>query len=267
MTVRFKIISCGYKAGPWLERCADSIASQTYRDFDVIFVDDASPGEEESRILNRIVTEQNKTFDMRLEDGGDSWKRGWFVTERTENVGPLRNQHESIHYICEDDDDVIVIVDSDDFLPHPNVLERLATYYEDDTLLTYGSYKPVPASKTCPPVRAYPPEVIKNRSFREFTRQHGVYFNHLRTYKYGLYKSIDPDTYFIRDGKWIRNSIDLAAMIPLLEAAGDRHKYVKDVLLCYNSENPISYWRINPEGLARDDEWTLTRPIAERYSE
>ena len=266
MSVRFKIISCGYKAGPWLERCAESIAAQTYRNFDVIFVDDASPGDE-GAILNRIMYEQNKTFDMRLEDGGDSWKRGWFVTERAENVGPLQNQHEAIHHICEDDDDVIVIVDSDDFLAGPRALRRLASYYDDNTLLTYGNYRPVPRSKTCPPVRRYPPEVIAQRSFREFTRTHGPYFNHLRTYRYGLYKSVDPDVYFKRDGKWLRNSIDLAAMLPMLEAAGTRHKMIEDVLLHYNSENPLSYWRINPQGLADDDEWTLSRPVMEKYSD
>jgi glycosyltransferase involved in cell wall biosynthesis len=265
--IRFKIISCGYEADKWLPRCIESIASQTYPNYDVIFVDDASESHKPQRILLDAMMEQNKTFDMRLEDGGDPWKRGWFVKERADNVGPLQNQHEAIHYVCEDDEDVIVIVDSDDFLPDPQVLERLAKHYDDDTLLTYGSYKPVPASKTCPPVKPYPAQVIADRSFREFTKTNGVYFNHLRTYRYGLYKSIDPDTYFIRDGTWLRNSIDLAAMIPMLEAAGDRHKYLKDVLLCYNSENPISYWRINSDGLAKDDEWTLSRPIAERYSE
>lgn len=267
MSIRFKIVSCGYEAAEWLPRCIDSIAAQTYKNFDVCFVDDASPSKKPQRILLDAMQEHNKTFDMRLEDGGDPWKRGWFVTERAENVGPLQNQHEAIHHICEDDDDVIVIVDSDDFLAHRKVLERLAHWYGDNTLLTYGNYKPVPRSKTCPPVRRYPVDVIKNRTFREFTRLNGPYFNHLRTYRYGLYKHIDPETYFIRDGKWLRNSIDLAAMLPMLEAAGDRHKMITDVLLHYNSENPISYWRINPKGLAVDDEWTLSRPIAERYSD
>lgn len=241
---------------PWLERCAQSIANQTYRNFDVCFIDDASPGGQEADFLATFCREQNARGE------GD-----WNLIIREENVGVLRNQHDAQHLICENDDDVVVIVDSDDFFASPDSLKRLDQHYDDHTWMTYGNYKSVPYSKTCPSVKAYPPEVIANRSFREFTAKHGVLFNHLRTWRWKLWKHIDPEVYFIRDGEWLRNSVDLNPMIAMLEAAGTHHKFIDEVLLAYNSENPLSFWRIAGKEMAHDDHWTLTRPVVEPYHE
>lgn len=40
--LRFSIIIPNYNNGPWLDKCLDSIVSQKYNDYEVIFVDDVS---------------------------------------------------------------------------------------------------------------------------------------------------------------------------------------------------------------------------------
>lgn len=241
---------------PWLERCVGSIAEQTYRNFDVCFIDDASPGGEEAAYLREVC-------DLQTAKGDGKWT----LIARDKNLGVLRNQHDAQQLICEDGNDVVVIVDSDDFLSSRQSLLKLASYYDEDTLMTYGNYKSVPFSSTCPDVKPYPADVIAKRSFRKFTAKHGVFFNHLRTWRWKLWQAIDPDVYFIRDGEWLRNSVDLNPMLAMLEAAGSRHKFINEVLLAYNSENPLSFWRVAGKEMARDDEWTLTRPKMELFSE
>lgn len=253
MSVRFKIVSTGYKALEWLPRCIDSIAEQTYRNFDVVIADDASPGGAEARLIQQ---------ECRFRDGTDGQR--WLAICRDENVDVLRSQDECIHAICTDDSDVIVIVDSDDFLLRPDSLEILAAHYDDSVQMTYGSYEPVPPSATCPPARPFPPSVIRKRTFRHHVRTagQGVYYNHLRTYRYGLYRRIDPEVYFKRDGEWLRASVDTAVMLTCLELAGDRHKVIGEKLLGYNSENPLSYWRIKPTEVHDADAYVLSRPVA-----
>lgn len=248
---RFKIVCTGFEAMRWLPRCLKSIAGQDYKNFDVVVADDGSS----SRMEGTFITEFCRLGN---EMAGD---RKWVPIVRKNNIGVLASQHECIHAICDKADDVIVIVDSDDFLPSPGTLSRLAGHYDDDTLMTYGNYMSVPYSPTCPPAIPFPDEVIENRSFRQFVRDGGpVSFNHLRTYRFGLYDQIPPDPYFKRKGQWLKNGVDSAVMIPCLEIAGPNHKVLEDELLAYNSVNPLSFWRTKRKNLAIDDHYILHLP-------
>lgn len=248
---RFKIVCTGFEAMRWLPRCLKSISGQDYPDFDVVVADDGSSSKMEGTFIAEFCRLGN---DM-------PGNRRWVCIARKNNVGVLASQHECIHAICTDPDDVIVIVDSDDFLPSPGSLSRLAGHYDEDTLMTYGSYASFPFSSTCPPAIPFPKEVIEARSFREFIREGGpVSFNHLRTYRYGLYNQIPPDPYFKRRGQWLKNGVDVAVMVPCLELAGPRHKVIEDELLAYNSVNPLSFWRTRRKALAADDHYILRLP-------
>jgi glycosyltransferase involved in cell wall biosynthesis len=44
MQNKFLILVCFYNAAPFIERCVGSIISQDYKNYRVIFVDDASIG-------------------------------------------------------------------------------------------------------------------------------------------------------------------------------------------------------------------------------
>jgi hypothetical protein len=153
---------------------------------------------------------------------------------------------EIIEKLNPSDGDVLVWVDGDDRLSSPNALKRLDyNYRRHNPLMSYGSYRPFPASKTCPMASPYPATCRTNREFRQIYKW-GIQFNHLRTVTWDLYKHLNPEVDFKKNGKWFPVSADAAIMIPCMEMAGDRCLFIKEVLYTYSSENPISEWRKAP---------------------
>jgi hypothetical protein len=69
----------------------------------------------------------------------------------------------------------------------------------------------------------------------------------LRTFKYKLWKNIDHKDLKDDGGKYYTMAYDQALMLPLLEMAGDRSRYIWDLLHVYNKDNPISVDKIKAE--------------------
>lgn len=231
--LRFHFITTTRNAEQWTERCLNSMLSQKDQEFTINFVDDAS--------TDGTFDAAHRAFDVDTPDNLVGLTFGY----QEERRGAPENQCHAIAAANPEPDDVIIIVDGDDYLPHDQVLNRLAEVYADDTVeMTYGSYEPDPPSSTCPAVRPYPKEVAKNRTFRSWTAQHGCMFNHLRTFRFRLFDQIDQDKNFKwPDGTWFDFGVDFAFMIPLLELAGENYRFIPETLLMYNSENPASDWR------------------------
>ena len=67
--------------------------------------------------------------------------------------------------------------------------------------------------------------------------------SHLRTFKYKLWKHLDKND--LKEGdKYYEMTYDQAIMLPLLEMASERSKYIPEVLLTYNKENPLNVDKI-----------------------
>lgn len=249
--MRFKIVVASYNCPNEIERCLQSIDDQDHRDFDVAIVDDCSEGD--GGVFQRRIIEDYAT------------PRGWSYTFNGVRRGAMCNQVTAIKAICDDPDDVIVFCDGDDALAHPSVLSRLNTVYAEPGVdLTYGSYKPVPPSDTCPPVRPFPADVIRDRSYRSFAQQYGTWWNHLRTFKYKLFQQMDEDVDFKdANGNWFMTSPDTAMMTPALELA-EKHVYIPEVLYHYTSSNPISEWRVHSELINKNSDYILSLPIKRR---
>ena len=230
MSRHYKIIVAGYNCLGMIQNCVDSIASQTYTNYDVCLVDDAST-DNDQRVLVKALAEENE----------------WHHLQREENAGALRSQHEGITLMDPQDGDVIVWVDMDDAFASPNSLEILDSYYDDDTPMTYGSYQSVPYSDTCPPVARYPRECEAANDYRNLHKW-GIRYNHLRTVRWELYKQLSVEQDFMFEGKWMHLASDTAVMIPCLEMSGGNYKYIPDVLYSYTSDNPLSEWRKAPQG-------------------
>lgn len=226
----------------WIKGTLDSISEQDYDHYTVCVVDDASTDEGQADFIEAYCKSQ-----------------GWEYILREKHVGAMGNQVAAINRICLYDDDVIVIVDGDDRLASNDVLSYLSHVYSKGTVdMTYGSYIPDPPSPTCPMPRAYPQEVVAAGNYRTWTRKHGIIFNHLRTFKYGLFKQMNEDVDFKwPDGKWFEACADTAIMIPALELSGGRHRYISKKLYIYNSENPISDWRKRADTINKTHEYIL----------
>lgn len=231
MTPNFKIVVAVWERPDLLERCIESLKAQTLP-FVACLADDASQDPRVSEIIYQTYTGDGRFCPL----------------YQGENVGTLHNQCDAVAELDEgNDDDVIVYVDGDDRLAHPQVLERLAVAYADPKIqLTYGSYRAEPPSRTDPGCRAYPPQIIRRGAYRHYAALgRGICFNHLRTFRYRLFRHMVPEVDFMdADGNWMRTSSDTATMIPGLELAGPKgHSYIRDVLYVYTSDRPESEWR------------------------
>lgn len=250
--MHFKIISVGWEPGRAMYKTLRSIETQSHRDWEVHVVDDGSSQKHQAELV-----EFCKKRDFR-----------WGYTLQKENRGAVRNQYEGVREMLPDDEDVIVFLDLDgDRFAHRDVLKHLTKYYEDDTLVTYGSYQPDPPEKgfVCP-VSPYPDDVVAAGSYRQNTRYAGTRYNHLRTVKWKVLKEI-PQSYFMFSGdEWIFSPADLIVMMGALELAGGRYKCIRETLVIYNAQQPHPDNMRNPDRNVRGAEYTLSLPPLERLT-
>lgn len=216
----FKIIIPVYNSEQWIEKCINSVSCQNYKNWKAIIVNDSSTDNTLQVIKNTLKQNNNKS--------------NFSVFSRNINVGALENTIYATNKICNYDDDIIVMVDGDDWLIDENVLTYLNEIYQNnDIWLTYGSYNNLSTN----------PGTI-NRLITDTTtyrKQQSYCTSHLRTYRFKIYKKIlDRD---LRDinGNYYKTAGDVAVMYPLIEMCGiKRIKYIEKPLYIYNDLNPIN---------------------------
>ena len=64
--------------------------------------------------------------------------------------------------------------------------------------------------------------------------------SHLKTFKYHLFKKINRTDLLDNNGKHFTMAGDLALMLPMLEMAAFKSKFISDILYVYNRSNPIN---------------------------
>ena len=239
--MRFKVVMAGRDCFPFVQRSLESVASQSDVAFDVCVIDDAST-------------------DLRQPDYMDAFARrvGWNFVRNETHQGALYNHVTAVNIMSPEPDDVIVSVDADDRLSHPQALSRLRTYYDVyQPLLTYGSYRCDPEDPRVTPAKHLPDEVILGNTYRAFSARKDlpdpIWFNHLRTVKHELFTRLDPTVDFMHeDGSWLKTCYDLAITIPSLEMAAGRYVMVPDILYVYTRNNPFSDCYVNGQGIEHD---------------
>lgn len=227
--MRFKIISTGWNCAPYVKKTLESIRRQTRDNWDLAVVVDPCP-DETIEIVKEWMEEHPELSVTLLTP-----KQQQFAT---------RNQVEAINALDPEDEDVIIFLDLDgDRFAHKDVLAHLEDdYYADDTLVTYGNYRPDPPNPLCQGPKPFPDEVVRDRSYRNFILKVYCAFNHLRTMKGKVYKAIPPDHFTFNSGKskgrWYTAGTDYVFMMAALEIADGRYKCIDEVLCVYNSGNP-----------------------------
>ena len=126
-----------------------------------------------------------------------------------------------------------ILVDGDDYLYSGDVLDILyEKYINTNCLITYGSHlssKGIQGKKY--------PRLIRNLNLY---RKYFWYASHLKTFRHDLWLSINKSDLLTHNGNYFSVASDLAIMFPMLEMAGDRQEFIKEVLYVYNDKNPIS---------------------------
>ncbi len=236
--MRFKVVIPSYNSADWLPRTLRSVARQRGVACDVVVIDDASTDPRQRPIV--------ETFCRR---------QGWTALLRDDNRGALANIVAGVRALDPDDEDVIVLVDGDDWLAHPWALRRLARVYDREPVtVTWGQYVTWPgAFLGCS--RPLPAGVIDDGRVREAEWS----FSHLRTFKHHLWAQIRDADLRGPDGDYFRTAWDLAIMFPLIEMAGHSARYVHDILYVYNGDNPLNDHKVHGRAQLQTDKLIRAR--------
>jgi glycosyltransferase involved in cell wall biosynthesis len=244
---KFKIITPFFNSETWIGACITLIKNQTYKKFQCILIDDCSE-DNSYNIAKKMIGNDNR-----------------FVLKKNEKrVGALHNISDGIKGICNDDNDIVVLVDGDDLLYDDSVLQYLNNIYVNSNVwLTYGSYIEMSDLNDI--------NFIKNSDCNQVItdiltiRREKINFSHLRTFRYFLWKGIDDKDLRNSVGQYFKVTWDVAMMLPMVEMAGlDRVKRVEKILYIYNNLNPLNDYKLYTKLQSDVDNYIRHKPSYNR---
>ena len=224
----FKIITnCGASEA-YIGRCIESMRAQTFGAWEAFVTVDPCGDATYERAIDAAYGDTR--FYIVLNE-----RRLWAM----ENV--VRAVARSGH----DPEDIIIVVDGDDWLATPRALATIAAAYEDDECwMTYGTW----VSSVDPVQRGWGPYPPETDDFRTAS-WHGTA---VRTWKRWLWDLIDDHDLRDVDGNYFRIVEDRAYMLPMLEMATTRRaRHIEETLLVYNRDNPQGVGRVMLEEMHR----------------
>lgn len=218
---QFNIIVPVFNAEKYIEKCLNSIIKQSYQNYQVTVIDDCST-DSSYELASEICT----NFE------------NFTISKNQRRLGALNNICELLSLkINEPSKTIDILVDGDDYLYSRDVINILhEKYLNTNCLITYGSHlssKGIQGKK-------YPKLIREFKLYRKYF----WYASHLKTFRHDLWLSIDQKDLLDQNGKYFSVASDLALMFPMLEMAGNRQEFVKDILYVYNDQNPISDHKI-----------------------
>lgn len=213
-----KIITTVYNAEKYIDKCVESVLNQDLNNWKMYITDDGST---------------DKTTDIIKKYNDNRIFVNFIIKNRR---APLEYIVNSIYKSNPSDEDIIILLDGDDWLASNDVLSYLNNIYlkNNNLLMTYGQFHPSnnAYSNICKPLG----DVYKYRESEKWIT------SHLRTFKFKLFKNIkNEDLIDPKSGKYYPSAWDVAIMLPMLEMSGnDRYMCVEKILYIYNNENPIN---------------------------
>jgi|13_taG_2_1085334.scaffolds.fasta_scaffold13437_2 glycosyltransferase involved in cell wall biosynthesis len=222
--MKLKILTGFYNAETYIERCLTTIKYQSYKDFICYITHDLST-DNSKKIVEEFIKGDDR-FVLMEDHDKKLYQTGNF--DKT-----IRNNPDI------EDNDVLIEVDGDDFLPDDKVFERVAKLYEDnDVWITNGSF-------------------MYSNGTVGFSQQQEGFDNlrnvrwtgtHLRTWRAFLWRAIKEEDLKDEEGNYWQWSGDLCFMYPMLEMAGKEHyRFMSEINYVYNGENPINEHKLDLE--------------------
>lgn len=227
-----------------LNKTFESIYTQNYHNYRLIFVDDRSD-DNSLNLVKKLSNQYNKN--------NQSLIFRQYVRQR-QGAGRF------IGYHCAFDDEIIVLLDGDDYFYDSQTLETVNSAYQNSAVATsYGSYIDLYGSKLIQTrikgSEKFSDHVIKNKLYR----YHRFISTHLRTAYAYLFKNIKLRDLLYSDNKFYKIMTDFAESIPLLEMAtsdinpsSESIKVITKPIYVYNFDNSVkfntSYAKRNDKG-------------------
>ncbi len=222
----FVVIIPSYNNSTRYKRNLDSIFMQKYDNYNVIYIDDASP-DGTGDLVEKYIKEKNQEHRV-------------ILIKNTERRKAMANIYNAV-YMC-DDFDIIASCDGDDYWANDHVLALLNKIYQDPNIwMTYGSLLSWPQNMIRPQ-KAYPDDVIKRNQFREF----GWNSSGLRSYYAWLFKKIKREDLMYK-GDFVETGSDYAMVYPMLEMSGFRHMFISDILYVADRATGLNDFKVDTE--------------------
>ena len=235
-----------YNTIQYLQKCLNSIFQQICTiPFQAVLVDDASP---DAYITEFLDEWQNKEPTRLL------------IVRNKERVGKGANLFRCLDAARCDPEDIICVLDGDDWLASPYSLQTVLERYQNTNCwVTYGSYRCSNGDQgfcTVPLTEHHYTSEKRGRGFREC----GWVFSHLFTARAFLWNKLPKDLN-IFNGKQTMFTADQVFNIPLSEMAGSsRIQYIDQALMIYNNENPMNDYKVDYNEQISIDNQNRQRP-------
>lgn len=215
------IVTTAYNCANYIEKCIGSLMGQSFGDFTCYITDDMSTDNTVEIIKSmihgddRFILIENKT---KLYQPG--------------NYDQIIRNNEKIS-----NNEIIVEVDGDDWLPDANTLSRINIVYSNPNIwIANGSFRYSNGNHGFSSKQTN----FQNLRGSRFTA------SHIRTWRAFLWRKIKSEDLKDENGDYWKVTGDLSFMFPMLEMAGeDRYHFMEDINYIYNEENPLNDHKID----------------------
>ena len=228
------VVVASYNNKQWYKKNLDSIFSQKYTNYKVIYLDDCSTYGTAS-----LVEEYAKTQSHRFT-----------LIKNKENMGATYNRYTGS--MQADKESIVIIIDGDDWLSNNKVFQFINKIYSiSNTWVTYGQFRRYPTGEV-----GHCKKLDQNMNFRSIDQW---YASHLRTYYAWLFHQINPTDLTYKD-KFLSLSGDAAEMLPMLEMARGHIKFISKTLYIYNQATELNDFKCYPKEQVEMFEWIKSKP-------
>ena len=221
----FVIVIPSHNNASFYKQNLDSVFAQTYQNYRIIYLDDAS-SDNTGKLVEDYVKEKQQEHRVTL-------------IKNENRIGALANTYNASN--LSSSHEIMVILDGDDWLHDRNVLSYLNEVYKNsDVWLTYGQFIYFP-SQNFGVARPVPANVIESNGFREYR----WVTNALRTFYAALFHKINKEDLLWNGTEFFQFAADCAYMFPMLEMASKHIKFIGKILYDYNRVGAMHDDKIN----------------------
>ena len=215
------LVMRSYNNIKYYEKNLQSALNQNYANYRVIYIEDRSPDGTYDAVKGYLQRHDTKGLVTLIQN--------------SQRLGAMANLFFASH-MCRNDE-IIVVLDGDDWFPHENVLKKVNQMYANpDVWMTYGQYLNVtPHGNKRGHCRLFFPR-CRN------VRGHPFVTSHLRTFYAGLFKRIRLQD-LLYQGRFLHVCEDNAGSFPTLEMAHGHVYFNPQILYIHNSRNPLNDFR------------------------
>ena len=215
------IVTTLYNAENYIDKCIGSLMGQDFKNFKCYITDDMS-------------TDNSVNIVKDMIEGDDRF----ILIENKEKFYQPGNYDQVIRNNSDiSDDEIVIEVDGDDWLPDSKTLSRINEVYSNpDIWIANGTFRYSNGSIGF----ATKQNDFDNLRTSRFTA------SHIRTWRAFLWRNIKQEDLKDENGIYWKVTGDLAFMFPMLEMAGeDRYHFMTDINYIYNEENPINDHKVD----------------------